>query len=365
MAQRTILIVEDDDIFAAYLEAALAELGYAVLAPVAKGEDAIARVRAYKPDLILMDINLAGEVDGIETSRHIQSFADVPIIYLTGHVETSFLEKAKVTLPYGYLTKPVSKKDLAAAIEIGLYRHSLDKKLNESESRLSLALAASHMGVWEQNVTTGEVFWSPESYEIFGVADFDGTFDSFMGLLYPEDAPRMTAILGQLSPEHPLVRVEFRIVTPEGEVRWLAGSGQGYFDETGRLVRMAGTVQDISERKRTDENLLRLNRELRAISNCNQALLRAEDERTLLEDVCRIVCDEAGYRMAWVGYAEDDAAKTVRPVGWFGIEEGYLSEVDITGEYRARTRTHGNSHPHRTVRVHRRLRQGLKSDPVG
>ena len=134
----------------------------------------------------------------------------------------------------------------------------------------------------------------------------------------------------RLSPDHRLFHNEFRIVDSDGEVRWLAGSGQGYFDETGRLVRMTGTVQNITERKRTDENVPRLNRQLRAISNCHQALLRAEDEQTLLEDICCIVCDEAGYRMAWVGYAEDDVAKTVRPVAWCGVEEGYLSDVGIT-----------------------------------
>lgn len=79
-----------------------------------------------------------------------------------------------------------------------------------------------------------------------------------------------------------------------------------------------------------EESLRRLNRELRAISSCNQILMRAVDEQTLLNDVCRVICDEAGYRMAWVGYAENDEAKTVRPVAWAGYEEGYLADVNIT-----------------------------------
>jgi PAS domain S-box-containing protein len=76
--------------------------------------------------------------------------------------------------------------------------------------------------------------------------------------------------------------------------------------------------------------LSRLNRELRAISNCNQTLLRATDEHSLLHEICRIVCEEAGYRMAWVGYAEHDEAKSVRPVAWTGTEEGYLTNLGIT-----------------------------------
>jgi len=82
-------------------------------------------------------------------------------------------------------------------------------------------------------------------------------------------------------------------------------------------------------RERTAE-LRRLNRELRAISNCNQVLVRADDELTLYREICRIICDEAGYRLAWVGNAEDDDARTIRPVAWAGVEEGYLAEARIT-----------------------------------
>jgi len=87
--------------------------------------------------------------------------------------------------------------------------------------------------------------------------------------------------------------------------------------------------RQLIERKQAEETQRRLNRELRAVSNCNQTLLRAKDEQTLLNEVCRIVCNEAGYRMAWVVYAEHDDAKTVRPVAWAGINEGYLESAVI------------------------------------
>jgi PAS domain S-box-containing protein len=96
------------------------------------------------------------------------------------------------------------------------------------------------------------------------------------------------------------------------------------------IVGVAVLAQDITDRKLAEEALHRLNRELRAISECNQALMRAEDEQTLLDGVCHIVCGEAGYHMAWVGYAENDDAKTIRPVAWAGAEEGYLEEARIT-----------------------------------
>ncbi len=76
--------------------------------------------------------------------------------------------------------------------------------------------------------------------------------------------------------------------------------------------------------------LRRQNRELRTISNCNAVLTRADDERSLLEGVCRTICDDAGYRMAWVGYAEHDDARTIRPVAWAGVEDGYLEQARIS-----------------------------------
>lgn len=84
------------------------------------------------------------------------------------------------------------------------------------------------------------------------------------------------------------------------------------------------------DRKRAESSLRRLNRELRAISDCNETLVRAEDEHTLLQDVCRIVCSQAGYRFAWVGYAQDDERKSVRPVAWSGVEDGYLEAARVT-----------------------------------
>lgn len=95
------------------------------------------------------------------------------------------------------------------------------------------------------------------------------------------------------------------------------------------IIGVAVLAQDITARKRAEESLRRLNRELQAISNCNQTLMRATDEQALLHDICRIICDDVGYCLAWVGYA-DNAGKTVRPMAWAGDEHGCLADADIT-----------------------------------
>ncbi|MCX6273012.1 MAG: PAS domain S-box protein [Bacteroidetes bacterium] len=112
--------------------------------------------------------------------------------------------------------------------------------------------------------------------------------------------------------------------------RWYHIISQPIKDTTGHVVNVLEGITDITDRKQKENALCRLNRELRAISNCNQVLVRAEDEQTLLNDICRIICDEAGYRLAWVGYAENDDAKSIRPMAWAGFEDGYLKQVELT-----------------------------------
>ncbi len=101
-------------------------------------------------------------------------------------------------------------------------------------------------------------------------------------------------------------------------------------DANGKFTRMLDICGGISEQRRAEDALWRLNRELRAISSCHQTLMRAVDEQTLLDDICRIACDEAGYHMVWVGFAEDDDAKRVRPVAWAGFDDGYIEQARIT-----------------------------------
>jgi len=116
--------------------------------------------------------------------------------------------------------------------------------------------------------------------------------------------------------------------TRDGRVFPVEISGN-YFEYGGGAYALT-LVRDITERKRAEEALRRLNRELRAISDCNQTLLHATEEQRLLEEICRIVCEEAGYSVAWVGYAERDEAKSVRPVAWTGVEEKFLANLGIT-----------------------------------
>ncbi|MCX6698627.1 MAG: PAS domain S-box protein [Methanomicrobiales archaeon] len=135
MKKCSLLVVEDEALIAANLVHTLSSLGYTVHKPVATGEDAVRAVEGQQPDLVLMDIQLIGEMDGIEAADKIRAIADIPIVYLTAYSDDLRLKQARLTEPYGYIVKPAHNRELHATIEMALYKHGLDRKLKESEER--------------------------------------------------------------------------------------------------------------------------------------------------------------------------------------------------------------------------------------
>jgi DNA-binding LytR/AlgR family response regulator len=123
-----ILIVEDENIVAKDIQQSLKKLGYEPLGICATGEEAIEQAERTKPNLVLMDIMLKGEMSGIDAAEYIRKKLNIPVIFLTAYADSSTLAKAKITEPYGYIIKPFKEIDLQTNIEIALYKH---EKANE------------------------------------------------------------------------------------------------------------------------------------------------------------------------------------------------------------------------------------------
>ena len=137
--QRTkILVVEDERIIAKDIKMSLEGLGYDVCALVASGEDVIEMAKRENPDLLLMDIMLKGEIDGIETVNQLRSHLDVPVVYLTAYADDNILQRAKVTEPMGYLIKPFKDRELHSAIEMALYKHRMEAKREKAYGELEM-----------------------------------------------------------------------------------------------------------------------------------------------------------------------------------------------------------------------------------
>lgn len=131
--KKKILVVEDEFITAADLIANLEYLGYNVPASTDTGQEVLELAEKYMPDLIMMDINLKGEMTGIDVAEEIRDHLDIPIIFLTGQSDEATISKAIESEPFGYIIKPFEERSLKTAIMMALYKHSIDKKLKASE----------------------------------------------------------------------------------------------------------------------------------------------------------------------------------------------------------------------------------------
>ncbi|GAB5604851.1 PAS domain-containing protein [Sideroxyarcus sp. TK5] len=204
--------------------------------------------------------------------------------------------------------------------------------LRQSEADLKDAQRIAHLGSWHMTLATGEVYWSEELYKMYG---FDPAlppplYTESMKLFTPESWERLSSAIARAAEAGIAYEMELEMVPKEGGTRWMLARGEPVRDASGTVAQVRGIVMDITARKQDEEALRRLNRELRAISNCNQVLVRAGSEQELLDEICRIVCEDAGYLMAWAGYPETDEAQTIRLVARAGAESGYLEQARLT-----------------------------------
>jgi PAS domain S-box-containing protein len=157
-------------------------------------------------------------------------------------------------------------------------RKQAEDRLRESENRLVLALSGAQMSVWEWNLQSNQIFWSPEFFEITGMKEdeFGRTFESFTDLIHAEDVRRVMNSAEKAMREQTLFVEEFRIIRPDGEIRWLSNLGHAEYDLTGTYLRLIGTVQDITQRKQAEI-------ERQALLEIMQGLSNTKDLQELLE----------------------------------------------------------------------------------
>lgn len=140
--EKKILIVEDEQLIAHSIERSLFKAGYSVPGMATSAQEAFEQIEQTMPDLVLMDIHIQGPSDGVETARTIRERYHLPVIYLTAHADADTLERAKITEPLGYLVKPVNHANLPSSIEMALYKHKIDRQLEENRALLATILAS-------------------------------------------------------------------------------------------------------------------------------------------------------------------------------------------------------------------------------
>ncbi|MEO5356866.1 MAG: response regulator [Nitrospirae bacterium YQR-1] len=163
-----ILVVEDESIVAMNICDRLKDLGYEVVDVVSTGADALRRADELDPDLVLMDIVLKGDMDGVETAEKIRSSFDIPVIFLTAYSDNDTLRRAKITEPYGYILKPFEQRELLIGIEIAVYKHNLERKLKASENWLLATLKLMSAALITTDINGTVTFMNAEASSITG-----------------------------------------------------------------------------------------------------------------------------------------------------------------------------------------------------
>jgi PAS domain S-box-containing protein len=171
MKSPRILITEDEVLVAVDLANQLRDLGYDIVGEATSGEDAVGMAEETHPDLVLMDIRLKGGMDGIEAARRIRSSLDSAIVYLTAHDEPELFERAKLTEPFGYLSKPVSERELARTVEMALHKRSIEMRLRESDEFNRRLVEYSPMGIIYLNGDGIIEYTNPASNRMFEVPE--------------------------------------------------------------------------------------------------------------------------------------------------------------------------------------------------
>ncbi len=254
MNDTRILIVEDERIVALDLKSRLESEGYRVEGLAASGEDAVRKAAALEPDLVLMDIRLEGEMDGIDAAGRIHEQFGIPVVFLTAFASDETIERARRTEPYGYLVKPFEDRELHATIKVSLTRRQAELAVERSEERMRMALDAGRFAIWEW-VKSPSPAAPPRARAIAaGATPENERYERFLAAIHPNDRPGLEDALMASLISGRAINGEYRWQADD-DLRWIelhAKSVRTGRSETGRLV---GLYRDVTDRRQREERL--------------------------------------------------------------------------------------------------------------
>jgi two-component system, cell cycle sensor histidine kinase and response regulator CckA len=261
----TVLVVEDEVIVAEDLTRKLGRLGYQVIGTASQGEEAVSIASKMQPDMILMDIRLRGEMDGVEAAAKIHDECHRPVIYLTAHNDPATLNRAKVTEPYGYILKPFQERELETTLEIARYMHAAEQRLRESEQRCRALADATSDGV--VMLDHGRAIEVNQSFlDVFGFGREEILDQAFAELVALPEHAAMVAEHFAAGNEGPfeaiLLRKDHHRLTTEIRTRTVSFQG---------LPVLVASIRDITARRQAEEARDSLEMQLRQ-SNKMQAM---------------------------------------------------------------------------------------------
>lgn len=337
-APARVLVVEDEPIVARDLQMQLEELGYRAVGHATRGEEAVRMAGELQPDVVLMDVQIAGAMDGIAAAELVRSRFAIPIVFLTAFADDSTLERAKLTEPFGYILKPFSERDLRIVLEMALYKRAADARLRASEEFYRTLTAELQVGVVIHDPDTRILFSNPKALELLGLTDEQirgrTSIDPAWNVIHADGRPFP-------APDHPVsVAIRTRrpvrdvvlgVVRPAQQDRvWLQVNADPQLTPEGAVRHVVVSFADITARKQTEEKLRVSDVILNAVS---QGVLVAGPDQ-------RIISVNAAFT-AITGYSREEAIgrhclflqDSESDGRSAAIEEALRERREVTGEF--------------------------------
>jgi len=231
-----ILIVEDERIIALEMRRKLESMGYDVSAIVSSGEEAVRMAEELYPDLVLMDIILQGEMDGVEAAGQIHARFNIPVVYVTANISDARLEDIARSEPFGCLFKPFEDMELQAAVKMALYKHKMEKELKKSERMLRLITENMQDLVFMIDLNGNVQYTAPSIKGILGYEIEERIGRPSFEIVHPEDIENVKAIFANAIATSTPGKAEYRAKHVDGHYIWVEAIGDFIFDDNGQAV---------------------------------------------------------------------------------------------------------------------------------
>ncbi|WP_233464717.1 hybrid sensor histidine kinase/response regulator [Paraburkholderia madseniana] len=258
MTPARILVVEDDRVVARDIAQQMSRAGHTVVGITARGEDALPLAADTVPDLILMDVRLEGELDGIDTARLLRENFNLPVVFLTAYADEETVRRATVTEPFGYVLKPFDDMQLRTVVEMALYKHGAERRLRESEQRYAVTLSS----IGDAVIATGRDscinFINPVAEMLTGWARDEAMgrplADVFRVINETTRAPAEDPVTAVLSAGTRVGLANHTILLArDGREIAIDDSGSPIVDDRGEILGVVLVFRDVTQRRRAEE----------------------------------------------------------------------------------------------------------------
>ncbi|PZM08036.1 response regulator [Rhizobium tubonense] len=345
MTSTSVLVVEDDSVVSRAIQQQLQRIGYTIAGTATSGEEAVELATKRKPNIVLMDIRLEGTLDGIEAADIIRERWRIPVVFLTAYADNETISRANHAEPFGFLPKPFEELQLRTSIEMALYKHSVEKRLFESERRYATTLASIGDAVIATDALGQITFMNPvaETLTRWSMGDANGKAVTAVFKIVNEDSRqpvedpvakvlRLGTIVGLAN--HTL------LIAKDGTEIPIDDSGAPIVDDEGEITGAVLVFRDVVHRRHMDEALRQAQADLALVARLTRlGELAASIAHEVTQPLTAIVSNaetclmflaqakEAAVRMAENSHRAGDVVKSIR--GLATQSSGKITLVDV------------------------------------